>query len=64
MDERKERVRLRQLRTVKEYHEKVEYIHLNLVRAGRVGQPQNRRRSSFSVYTGMRPEESVSRRTL
>jgi putative transposase len=53
----------RAIRTVKDYHEKVEYIHLNPVRAGLVGQPQDWRWSSFNEYAGMRPEESVNRRT-
>ena len=47
----------RALRTVKEYHEKVEYIHFNPVRAGLVGQPQDWRWSSFNEYAGMGPEE-------
>jgi hypothetical protein len=44
-------------RTVKEHHEKVEYIHLNPVRAGLVSHPQDWRWSSFSEYAGMRPVE-------
>ena len=51
----------RAIRTVKEYHEKVEYIHLNPVRAGLVGHPQDWRGSSFNEYAGMRPEEQRHR---
>ena len=50
----------RAIRTVKEYREKVEYIHLNPVRAGLVGHPQDWRWSSFNEYAGMRPEEHVT----
>ena len=49
------------LRTGKEYHEKVEYIHLNPVRAGLVGHPQDWRWSSFNEYAGVRPEEQRQR---
>ena len=42
----------RALRTVREYHEKVEYIHLNPVRAGLVTRPQNWKWSSVHDYTG------------
>ena len=31
----------RALRTVREYHEKVEYIHYNPVKAGRAGRPED-----------------------
>jgi putative transposase len=51
----------RAIRTVKEYHEKVEYIHLNPVRAGLVGHPEDWRWSSFNEYAGMRPEEQRHR---
>jgi putative transposase len=54
----------RALRTVKEYHEKVEYIHLNPVRAGLVGRPQDWRWSSFNEYAGMGPEEQRERCSL
>jgi len=54
----------RALRTVKEYHEKVEYIHLNAVRAGLVGHPRDWRWSSFNEYAGMRPEEQSQRCAL
>jgi REP element-mobilizing transposase RayT len=56
----------RALRTVKEYNEKVEYIHLNPVRAGLVSRPEDWSRpagSSYNEYAGMSADESVSRRT-
>jgi REP element-mobilizing transposase RayT len=42
----------RALRTVKEYQEKVEYIHLNPVKAGLVSRPEEWRWSSVHDYTG------------
>ena len=42
----------RALRTVKEYNEKVEYIHLNPVTAGLVERPQDWKWSSVYDYTG------------
>jgi REP element-mobilizing transposase RayT len=42
----------RALRTVREYHEKVEYIHLNPVNAGLVRRPQDWQWSSVHDYTG------------
>jgi len=42
----------RALRTVKEYNEKVEYIHLNPVRAGLVGKAEEWKWSSVRDYTG------------
>jgi putative transposase len=42
----------RALRTVKEYHEKVEYIHLNPVRAGLVKRAEDWPWSSVHDYTG------------
>ena len=54
----------RALRTVKEYNEKVEYIHLNPVRAGLVTRPEDWRRSGYNDYAGMSADESVSRRTV
>jgi len=51
----------RALRTVREYHEKIEYIHLNPVRAGWVGHAGDWRWSSFNEYAGMRPEEQRQR---
>ena len=54
----------RAVRTVKEYHEKVEYIHLNPVRAGLVIHPQDWRWSSFLEYAGMSPDEQLQRCAL
>jgi REP element-mobilizing transposase RayT len=57
----------RALRSVKEYNEKVEYIHLNPVRAGLVSRPEDWSRpagSSYNEYAGMSGDESVSRRTV
>jgi putative transposase len=42
----------RALRTVREYHEKVEDIHLNPVRAGLVQRPDDWKWSSGHDYTG------------
>jgi len=42
----------RALRTVKEYHEKVEYIHLNPVKRGLVTKPEEWRWSSIPDYAG------------
>ena len=42
----------RALRTVREYHEKVEYINLNPVKAGLVDRPEDWPWSSFHDYTG------------
>jgi len=47
----------RALRTVKEYSEKVEYIHRNPVRAGLVRRPQDWPWSSFHEYSGMSAEQ-------
>jgi putative transposase len=47
----------RALRTVKEYNEKVEYIHMNPVRARLVSRPQDWKWSSFNEYAGMSVEE-------
>jgi hypothetical protein len=51
----------RALRSVKEYNEKVEYIHLNPVRAGLVSRPEKWRWSSYSAYAGMSAEEQKRR---
>jgi putative transposase len=51
----------RALRTVQEYSEKVEYIHLNPVKAGLVRRPQNWRWSSFNEYSGMSADEQKRR---
>jgi putative transposase len=42
----------RALRTVREYQEKVEYIHLNPVKAGLVGKAEDWRWSSVREYSG------------
>ena len=42
----------RALRRVKEYHEKVEHIYLNPVKAGLVSRPEDWRWSSVHDYTG------------
>ena len=42
----------RALRTVREYHEKVEYIHLNAVKAGLAERPEDWPWSSIHDYTG------------
>jgi putative transposase len=49
----------RALRTVQEYHEKMEYIHLNPVKAGLVRRPQAWRWSSFYEYSGGSAEEQM-----
>ena len=54
----------RALRTVQEYNEKVEYIHLNPVRAGLLNRPEDWRWSSYNEYAGTSANESVSRRTV
>ncbi|MGD0126856.1 MAG: hypothetical protein ABSF46_15955 [Terriglobia bacterium] len=51
----------RALRTVKEYNEKVEYIHLNPVKAGLVSRPEDWRWSSHNEYAGMSAEEQKKR---
>jgi putative transposase len=51
----------RALRTVKEYNEKVEYIHLNPVRAGLVSRPEDWRWSSYNEYVGMSGDEQTGR---
>ena len=51
----------RALRTVKEYNEKVEYIHLNPVRARLVGRAQDWRWSSVNEYSGMSAAEQMRR---
>jgi putative transposase len=51
----------RALRSVKEYNEKVEYIHLNPVRAGLVSRPQDWRWSSYNEYLGMSADEQNER---
>jgi REP element-mobilizing transposase RayT len=51
----------RALRTVKEYNEKVEYIHLNPVMAGLVSRPEDWRWSSYNEYAGMSADEQNER---
>jgi putative transposase len=54
----------RALRTVGEYNEKVEYIHLNPVRAGLVSRPEDWSRpagSSYNEYAGMSAGEQERR---
>jgi hypothetical protein len=54
----------RALRTVGQYNEKVEYIHLNPVRAGLVSRPEDWSRlagSSYNEYAGMSAEEQERR---
>jgi putative transposase len=51
----------RALRTVNEYNEKVEYIHMNPVRAGLVRSPQDWAWSIFNEYAGMSAEEQKRR---
>jgi putative transposase len=51
----------RALSTVKEYNDKVEYIHLNPVRAGLVGRPEDWRWSSYNEYAGMSADEQNER---
>ena len=47
----------RALRTVKEYNEKVEYIHLNPVKAGLVQRSEDWRWSSVNEYSGVSAAE-------
>ncbi len=47
----------RALRSVMEYNKKVEYIHMNPVRAGLVPRPQDWRWSSINEYSGRSAEE-------
>jgi len=51
----------RALRTVKEYNEKVEYIHLNPVKAGLADRAQDWRWSSVNEYSGMSAAEQMRR---
>jgi len=54
----------RAVRTVKEYHEKVEYIRLNPVKAGWVSRPEDWVWSSVHDYTGVVNDAPVSPRGL
>ncbi len=47
----------RGLRTVREYHEKIEYIHLNPVKAGLVNRPEDWKWSSMKEFAGVSGEE-------
>ncbi|MGD0226019.1 MAG: transposase [Terriglobia bacterium] len=49
------------LRTVKEHSEKVEYIHLNPVKAGLATRPRDWRWSSVHEYSGMTAPEQMRR---
>jgi putative transposase len=49
----------RALRTVKEYNDKVEYIHLNPVKAGLVRRPEDWPWSSVREYSGSIQDEST-----
>ncbi len=51
----------RALRTVKEYNETVEYLHLNPVRSGLARRPLDWRWSSFNEYAGLTSEEQKQR---
>ena len=51
----------RALRTVKEYHETVEYLHLNPVRSGLLRHPQDWPWSSFHEYAGIPAQEQHRR---
>jgi REP-associated tyrosine transposase len=51
----------RALRTVREYNEKVEYIHLNPVKAGLVRRASDWRWSSVNEYSGMSAAEQRRR---
>jgi putative transposase len=51
----------RALRTVKEYNEKVEYVHLNPVKAGLAARAQDWRWSSVNEYSGMTAAEQMRR---
>lgn len=51
----------RALRSVKEYNEKIEYIHLNPVKAGLVRRPQDWRWSSAGEYSGRSAAEHEQR---
>ena len=51
----------RALRTVEEYNEEVEYVHMNPVSAGLVPGPQDWRWSSAHEYSGVSAEEQKQR---
>jgi putative transposase len=49
------------LRTVRDYHDKVEYIHLNPVKRGLVRKPEDWKWSSMAEYAGVSAEEQERR---
>jgi len=49
------------LRTVREYHEKVEYIHLNPVKRGLVKKPEDGKGASMAEHAGVSAEEQERR---
>ena len=49
------------LRTVRDYHEKVEYIHLNPVKRGLAKRPEGWKWSSLAEYAGVSGEEQEQR---
>ena len=49
----------RALRTVREYHEKVEYLHLNPVRRGLVKNAEDWKWPSMREYAGVSGEDQV-----
>ena len=51
----------RALRTVQEYNEIVEYIHLNPVRAGLANRPEDWRWSSYNEYAGISVDKQNER---
>ena len=51
----------RALRTVREYNEQVEYLHMNPVRAGLVCRPEDWWWSSFNEYSGLSADEQKQR---
>jgi putative transposase len=51
----------RALRTVNEYNEKVDYIHMNPVRAGLARHPHDWKWSSFNEYAGTSAQEQKRR---
>ena len=49
------------LRTVRDYHEKIEYIHLNPVKRGLVKRPEDWKWSSMAEYAGVSGEAQEQR---
>ncbi len=52
------------LRTVKDYIDTVEYIHLNPVRRGLVSRPEDWRWSSYPEYSGLAAQDQAERSGL